>query len=168
MKTNVNALMRGVVLSIFLCLFFVVNTYGGDYPVLNGLNEAKIVFDLRAKSPKSGWIYLDLIHKTFTEKNIRKVTDKPEFVVVIVGPAVKLVSSSTEGFSDEEKEYLGKIATTIKTMAEDGIKLEICLYAAQLMGVDPATILPEIAQYENGWISLFGYQAKGYHLIPAY
>lgn len=168
MKSNTKTLYHGVILSVFLCLFAVINAHGGDYPVLNGLTEAKVVFDVRASAPKNAWIYLDLIHKMYNDKNIREVTDKPEFVVAIVGPAVKLVSTNTEGFSAEDKEYINKIAATVKAMAKDGIKLELCLYAANLLGVDPATILPEIEQYENGWISIFGYQAKGYSLILAY
>jgi len=28
--------------------------------------------------------------------------------------------------------------------------------------------LPEIKHVSNGWISLIGYQAKGYSLVPAY
>jgi len=36
------------------------------------------------------------------------------------------------------------------------------------MGVDPATILPEIKQVDNGWISLIGYQVKGCAFVPAY
>lgn len=168
MKNNTTTMLSGVIISVLICLFAVINSYGGDYETLKGLNEIKAVFDVRAKAPKSAWIYLDLIHKTFNDKNIREVTDKPEFVVVLVGPAVKLVSSHTKGFSEEDKEILGKIAATVSAMAKDGIKLEICMYAANLLGVDPATILPEIEQHENGWISLIAYQAKGYTLTPAY
>lgn len=161
-------ILHGLIFSVLICLFVVGNSYGGDYEVLNGLNGIKTVFDVRTKSPKSAWTFLDLIHKTYNEKNIREVTDKPEFVVIFIGPAVKLISSKTEGFSEEDKKMIGKIATTVSAMAKDGIKLEVCLYAANLLGVDPATILPEIKQYENGWISLIGYQAKGYTLVPAY
>lgn len=168
MKNNTTSIFRGVIFSIFICLFALVNAYGGDYEVLNGLNEIKTVFDVRAKAPKSAWIYLDLIHKTYKDKNIREVTDKPEFVVVFIGSAVKLISSNTEGFSEEDKEMIAKIAATVSAMAKDGIKMEICMYAANLLGVDPTTVLPEIKQYENGWISLIGYQAKGYTVVQAY
>lgn len=64
--------------------------------------------------------------------------------------------------------HLEQIAKTIAAMAEDGIKIEICKFAAKLFGVEPATILPEIKQIENGWISLIGYQAKGYALVAIY
>ena len=53
-------------------------------------------------------------------------------------------------------------------MSKDGVKLEICLFAAEVFGVDPASVLPEIKRVGNGWISLIGYQSKGYALVPAY
>ena len=51
-------------------------------------------------------------------------------------------------------------------MTKDGIKFESCLIAAKLLGVEPSSILPEIKQVGNGWISLIGYQARGYSLVP--
>jgi intracellular sulfur oxidation DsrE/DsrF family protein len=70
--------------------------------------------------------------------------------------------------SPEDQKMLDAIAGRISKMANDGIKLEICLVAAKIFNVDPATILPEIKHVENGWISLIAYQAKDYSLIPAY
>jgi hypothetical protein len=46
--------------------------------------------------------------------------------------------------------------------------LEICLVAAQVFGVDPASILPGIKHVPNGWISLIGYEVKDNSLVPAY
>lgn len=168
MKNYVSRFFQGFIISCFICLSFTTSSFAGEYEALNSVKEVKAVFDVRAKSPKSTWIFLDLIHKTFKEKNILEADSKPEFVVVFIGPAVKNVSTNIAEFSEEDKKMLAKIADTVSAMAKDGIKLEICLYAANLLGVDPATILPEIKKYENGWISLIGYQANGYTLVPAY
>ena len=51
-------------------------------------------------------------------------------------------------------------------MAKDGIQFEICLIAVKVFGVEPSSILPEIKQVGNGWISLIGYEARGYALVP--
>ena len=56
----------------------------------------------------------------------------------------------------------------ISAMSKDGIKLEICMFAANLFGVASESVSPEINRVHNGWISSMGYQAKGYALIPAY
>jgi hypothetical protein len=46
--------------------------------------------------------------------------------------------------------------------------MEICLFAVRLSGIEPESILPEIEQIGNGWLSLIGYQAKQYSLLPLY
>ncbi len=50
-------------------------------------------------------------------------------------------------------------------MKNDGVKLEVCLYALKVLGVDPKTILPEVDKVGNGFISVVGYQAKGYSVV---
>ena len=96
------------------------------------------------------------------------MSKKPKFVVVFGGSSVKFVSTQIEEFNDEERFLLGQIGIKLSTMAKDGIKFEICLFAADLFDVESDTILHEIKQVENGWISLIGYQAKGYSLIAAF
>lgn len=113
-------------------------------------------------------MHLQLIHNTYKDANIRKITDKPEFVVVFMDVSVKLLSSDRTGFSPEEVKVIDEIAKVVSAMSKDGIKLEICLVAAHYFHVDPKTVLPELTPVENGWISSIGYQAKGYSLVPAY
>ncbi|MFN2369039.1 MAG: hypothetical protein ABR605_08850 [Desulfurivibrionaceae bacterium] len=50
-------------------------------------------------------------------------------------------------------------------MKKDGVTLEVCLFAARGMGIEPATILPEIDRVGNGFISVLGYQAQGYGTV---
>jgi len=160
--------IRRVFLTGLIFLFAALPAQAEEYDGLKGLNSIKAVFDVRAAAPKSAAVQIDLILQTYRDSNIRAVTGQPEFVVVFIGPAVKLVSTDTKGFSPEEQEYIGKITRTVKEMAREGIKLEICIFASELMGVDPSTILPEIKHVTNGWISVLGYQAQGYSLVPAY
>ena len=160
--------IRRVFLAGLFFLFAVLPAQAEEYDSLKGLDSIRAVFDVRAGVPKSAAVQLDLILQTYRDSNIRAVTGKPEFIVVFIGPAVKLVSTDTKGYSAEELEDIGKIARTVKEMAREGFKLEICIFAANHMGVDPATILPEIKHVENGWISVLGYQAQGYSLVPAY
>jgi intracellular sulfur oxidation DsrE/DsrF family protein len=87
---------------------------------------------------------------------------------VFIGPSVKLISKNREGFSPEDQKSLDEIANTISAMSKDGINLEICLVAAKVFNVDPASVLPEIKRVGNGWISMIGYQAQGYSLVPVY
>jgi intracellular sulfur oxidation DsrE/DsrF family protein len=142
------------------------NAYGETYPALKGLDFIKAVVDFRNPSAKVAAIHLDLLHKTYKDKNLTAVDAAPDFVVVFMGPAVKLISTSREGVSAEDAKNLDAIAQTLSAMTRDGIRLEVCIAAVELLGVDPATLLPEIHKVPNGWISSIGYQHNGYALIP--
>jgi len=168
MRRESRTIILGLFLSICLLFSAVATVSGEEHEALKGLRSIEAVFDVRAGNPKSGALLLKLIHQTFKDTSITAVTKNPAFVVVFIGPSVKLISKNRKGFSPEEHKILDEVAGTISEMSKDGIKLEICLFAARMFGVDPASVLPEIKQVDNGWTSLIGYQAKGYSLVPAY
>jgi intracellular sulfur oxidation DsrE/DsrF family protein len=78
---------------------------------------------------------------------------------------VRLLSTNKDGFPSEEHEIIDNIADIITAMAKDGIKMEICLYATKAFGIESDSILPELEQILNGWLSVIGYQAKHYSLL---
>lgn len=161
-------LCAGLFLSVYV-VFLALNTASAaEYDVLQGLKSFKAVVDVRSGKTKSLAIQLGLIHQMYKDANVRNVTERPDFVLVFIGPAVKLVSTKTESLSAEDKDMVAKIAETIAAMAKDGIKFEICLFAVDAYSVDRASILPEIKHVGNGWISLVGYQHLGYGLVPVY
>jgi intracellular sulfur oxidation DsrE/DsrF family protein len=169
MKKETRIISISLFLSICLLWAASCNVFAGDYEyALKGVKSVKALYDFRIGNPKSAALHLKLIHETFKDKELLAVDKKPAFVVVFIGPSVKLVSKNREGFSPEEQATLAEIAGTISEMSKAGIKLELCLVAAKVFGVDPATVLPEIKAVPNGWISEIGYQAQGYALVPAY
>ncbi len=91
--------------------------------------------------------------------------EKPQVVVVFHGPAVKLLTKDSSGFPEDARGEVDKFHEMIRQLKKDGVKLEVCLYAVKVMGVDPATLLPEIDQVGNGFISVVGYQAQGYSVV---
>ena len=158
--------MLTIFLSISFILFFTSNSHADEYESIKGLESVKAVFDVRVANPKTAAVHLDLIYKTFKDPNLTIESKKPDFVIIFMGPAVKLVSKNREGFTPEDQKNLDAIAEIISNMAKDGIKLEICVAAVHLTGGDTASIFPEIKQVGNGWISSIGYQHHGYALIP--
>ena len=156
-----------VVASLFM-LAIVGPAFAATYESLAGLKSVNAIFDVRAANAKSAAIQLKLIHDTYKDQGIRAVSKKPSFVVAFMGPSVKLISKDKQGFSAEDQKLMDEIAQIVQAMAKDGIKLEVCDFAANVFGVNPASILPEIKHVPNGWISLIGYQARGYSLVPVY
>jgi intracellular sulfur oxidation DsrE/DsrF family protein len=167
MKRKSRIIVSIVVASVFM-LAAVGFASAATYESLAGMKSIKAIFDVRAGNTKSAVMQLKLIHDTYKDKSIRAVSKRPSFIVAFMGPAVKLISKDKQGVSPEDQKAMDEIALTVQAMARDGIKLEVCDFAVKAFGVDPASILPEIKHVPNGWISLIGYQAKGYSLVPAY
>jgi intracellular sulfur oxidation DsrE/DsrF family protein len=160
--------IRSAVIGVLVSLFVAAGAFAGEYPALEGVQDVKVVFDVRAAQARSASAQLDLVRRTFKDENIRQAAVQPQFVVVFAGPATKLISSRSEEFPEDQRIYLDKIAATVSDMARDGIRMEVCMFAADMFGVEPTAIPPDIKQVPNGWISLIGYQARGYQLVPIY
>jgi uncharacterized protein len=164
MKIKIITLLNLFIAISLLCV--VPTVHGEEYESMKGIKSAATIFDERESNPKSAVLHLKLIHQTYGE--LAAMNKNPVFVVIFSGPSVKLISKNKEGFSPEDQKSLDEIANTLSAMSKDGIKLEICLIAAKVFKVDPASVLPEIKRVGNGWISMIGYQAQGYSLVPVY
>ena len=164
MKKKIIILLNLFIAISLLCV--VSAAAGEEYKAMKGIKSATAVFDERESNPKSAALHLKVIQQTYEE--LAAMKKNPVFVVVFIGPSVKLISKKREGFTSEDQKSLDEIANTISAMSKNGIKLEICLIAAKVFNVDPASVLPEIKRVGNGWISMIGYQAQGYSLVPVY
>ncbi len=156
--------------TVILCVLGILVAPAGaaEYEALKGVQSVKTIFDFRDGNPDTALIHLQLIHDTYKDPAIRAISSKPEFVVVFMDVSVQVLSKNRKNFSPEEQKKLETFDKTISAMAKDGIRLEVCLFAVGTLGVDPASIAPEIQRVGNGWIASLGYQQKGYALVPAY
>ncbi|MGE5284686.1 MAG: DsrE family protein [Actinomycetota bacterium] len=164
MKRNRAALLNLFMATLLLCS--VSTAFGEEYEGLASLKSAKVIWDERESTPKTAVLHLKLIHQTY--KDFAAMKKDPAFVVVFIGPSVKLVSKNKDSFSLEDQKAIDEIANTISAMSKDGIKMEICLVAVKVFNVDPASVLPEIKRVGNGWISMIAHEAQGYSLVPVY
>jgi intracellular sulfur oxidation DsrE/DsrF family protein len=105
------------------------------------------------------------VKNAYEISEVNALEKAPRIAVVFHGPAVKLISSDRNPFNAAEWVEVVKFQETLRKMKKDGVKLEVCLYAAEVMGVDKATIMPEIDQVGNGFVSVIGYQMQGYALV---
>jgi intracellular sulfur oxidation DsrE/DsrF family protein len=154
--------------ALVLSLTVVGPVVADEYPALEGLKSIKMVFDFRAGSPKMAATLFGLIEAAIKDEGVKAAVGKPEVAVVFIGPSVKVISTDRTGFKPEDTEYLDKIRASIKALKKDGVKLEVCLVAAEMLNVDPKSIFSEIKHVGSGWFSVAGYQTKNYGLIAAY
>jgi intracellular sulfur oxidation DsrE/DsrF family protein len=157
------------IFTILLAVLFVAVVAGSamsnEYKALNGVNKLKAVFEVSLGSPKMAPLVFWAVRNAYDAEAVKSLPEKPEVVVVFHGPVVKLITSNREGFSAEEATALDQFAEMIRQMKAEGVRFEVCLYAAKVLGVDPTTILPEIDQVGNGFISVIGYQQQGYAVV---
>jgi intracellular sulfur oxidation DsrE/DsrF family protein len=165
MKPNRRILLASLTV-FFLVLSSLSYALAEEYDAMKGVNSVNVMFDMRDGNLQSAVIHLNLIHDTYKELVAQKKS--AVFVVVFMGSSVKLISTDQRGFKAEEQKSLKQIADIISGMSKAGIRVEVCLFAAKVFGVEPASILPEIQRVGNGWISEIGYQTRGYSLVPVY
>jgi len=138
---------------------------GGYDNALNGVKQVQAVFDMSQGSPAVSNAIFWAVKNVYEDATVRGLSAPPQVAIVFHGPAVRLISSDRSGFKKEDYAEIDKFQNTIRHMKKDGVKLEVCDYALKVMGVDPATILPEIDHVGNGFISVIGYQAQGYAVV---
>lgn len=166
MKRSARNTIGSMLLALCMLVAAAGSVFGEEYPALKGLESVKAVFGFEIGNPQNALLHLQVIGQTFQDRNIWMGNRKPEVVVVFYGPSVKLASKNRDGFTAADQKILDDYAATLSAMAKDGVKFEICLIAVKLLGVNPASLLPEVKPVGNGWISVIGYQAKGYSLVP--
>jgi len=73
-----------------------------------------------------------------TYKGMKAQGVDPDFMLVYIGPSVK---------------YL---------------KQEVCAVATRVFGIDNDSVYPSMKLVADGFVSLIGYQAQGYNLVPVF
>lgn len=145
-----------------------VQTQAADKPddadALQGVTQGRVVFDINISEPKKLPLYLMVIDETLSDLARQEVT--PEVILAFRGKAVTLISSDHEAIELTDIEHLEKAAAQLEALQKRGVRMEACSVATRLFGVDNGTLLPGIKPVGNTFVSLIGYQAQGYAIIP--
>jgi intracellular sulfur oxidation DsrE/DsrF family protein len=132
---------------------------------LKGVERVDVVFDVAHGNAKMANVIFWAVRDAYRNEAVAGLAEPPRVAIVFHGAAVKLLSSSRDGVAADEAAAMDQFATTLREMKKEGAKLEVCMYAVQVMGVDPATLMPEIDRVENGFVSVAGYQRQGYAVV---
>lgn len=140
------------------------NNIINEIKALSGLKEVRAIYDLKVSKPKRFSFFLEVIGKTYDE--ITEHGLHPKFVVAVRGPAIRFISNEIWSFSGEDQKYLKEAAALITGLKQRGVRFEACSIAAGLFKIDQKTYLAGVTAVSNTFISLTGYQAQGYGLVP--
>jgi intracellular sulfur oxidation DsrE/DsrF family protein len=121
---------------------------------LAGLKTAKVVFDVRVADIDKLVFNLQLFSETL--EGIVAQGVKPEMVVTFRGSTVKLLTAAA--LDDDALEL-------IRALKKKGVQFEACAVAMRVTKADSAGLVPEIKLVTNVFLSLIGYQNKGYAMI---
>lgn len=136
-----------------------------DKAALAGLKEAKIAFDVTTGDSKRLLNVLNTIDET--RQSLMKQGVTPHIVLAFRGPATRLVQTDETKIKPEDRDNAKKIAAKLKELRKaPGVdSFEQCSVAVRQQETKVENVLPEVKVVGNGWISLMGYQAKGYAYI---
>lgn len=157
-----------------ICLFLTVTFFvtisslvfaEGYDNALKGVGSYNAVFDVTQGNPAVANLIFWAVKNAYEVSEVKDLSKPPHIAVVFHGPAVKLLSSDKALYNGAEWAEVEKFQQTLRQMKKDGVTLEICLYAAKVLGVDKATILPEIDRVGNGFVSVIGYQKQDYAVV---
>jgi len=138
-----------------------------DHAALANLKTGKGVFLVDIGDAKKLNFYLEVIQGT--HRGMRAQEVEPDFVLVYIGPSVKFLSTSPAPQIEQAAEgVLLDIESNVAKLSELGVRQEICAVATRVFGIDNDTLPPGLTLVGDGFVSLIGYQAQGFHLVPVF
>ncbi|WP_020676182.1 DsrE family protein [Geopsychrobacter electrodiphilus] len=161
-----NSRMISLLLATACLLLLSSSAWAAGYDnSLKGVGKYDVLFEVSQGNPKVANLVFWAVRNAYQAPEVKALPVPPKVAVVFHGPVVKLLSTNRDPFNSAEWAQVEKFQQTLREMKKDGVHLEVCKYAAKIMGVDNETIIPEIDQVDNGFVSVVGYQMQGYAVV---
>ena len=160
--------MRKLILVFVLLLGTALNVQAANLQndaALDGVTKTNAIFDI-SPGGKRLLGQLNVIYKT--HEQLVEFGHKPKFVLAFRGSATKFVTIDDKYVTPKELAIKKLIQEKIKEFKDLGATMELCGIAAKGKRVGNDDFLPGIEVVANGYISVIGYQSKGYSLVPIY
>jgi len=141
--------------------------HSNDAAALKGVKQGKGIFLVDTDNPQKTALYLNLINETHKSLVAQKV--RPDLVVVFIGPTVRFLTTVPDAeLAAKHQDSLKSVAATVKELDGKGVRMEVCEIATGVFKVPAEKLLPGLKLVGNGFISLIGFQGKGYGLVPIF
>lgn len=160
---------RLILVAATLVMFAAAPVHAADKPsdaaALKGVTTGKVVWDISMTNPETLALFLSVVRETYDDLARQNV--KPEMVLAIHGVPVKFVRTNRDDLPLETSAAIDKINDVLDDLAKrPGVRVEVCSIANRLFGIDNASIKSNFHVVGNTWVSLIGYQAQGYSVVP--
>ncbi len=136
-----------------------------DSDALANIEVGKVVWDVLASSPDRLLFYLKLIDETYDDLIRQDV--EPDMVFIFHGRALQLIKSEEVDFLPKDKQaHQAALALISELNARPGVRMEACSISARMQNIENDGIISDVTMVGNTYVSLIGYQSKGYSVIP--
>ena len=157
--------MRKILLLLLLLLLPGLATGAPDNSrALAGLKSVGVIFDVNVGNPQKLLLRLKLIEETVSSLVGDAVT--PDVVVAFRGGATLFMTQGDKYLPVEVLPLKEQIQAQVKHLKTLGYRIEQCAVAVRLLKVDPQDIIAEVPLVGNVYISMIGYQNRGYAFVP--
>ncbi len=162
-----NSFLKVIMAMSLIGLFAVPSVSGTNFDnsrSLKGLKQAQVYFDVSLKDDKLLALRMELVDRTV--KQMEEAGLDVNGVVGFRGGASRFITQNDHYVLEEEVSNKRKIQDWVKRFSSKGIAIEQCAIAAEILDIPTKDFLPEVPVVGNAYISLVGYQAKGYSVVP--
>ena len=163
MKSLLQFVMTFLLVAVTARLAPAAETYKNS-DALTGVRETKVYFDVNVGEPAKLLNRLQLIDATYDQLVAAGIS--PLFVVGIRGKASNYFTRGDDYVVDTDLPVKKQIEARIDRFKARHFRLEQCYIAAGLQDIDVADFLPQLEVVANGYVSMIGYQSKGYAFVP--
>lgn len=159
-------------LFLFVCLLapsaFAETPPPDDSHALAGVKTGKVVFDINIPgNAQKLALYLKVIRQTHADLVRQGVA--PDMILAFRGKAVTLITrDAVENAALDQEAAFKQIVEILAELGQQGVRVESCSVATKLFKVSNDKLLPGVVPVGNTFVSLIGYQARGYATIPIY
>lgn len=160
--------MKKLILVLVILFGTTLNAQATDLKndaALTGVTNTNAVFDI-SPGGKRLLGQLNVIYKTYEQ--LVDFGHKPKFVLAFRGGATPFVTSGDRYVDAKDLRIKKLVQKKIEEFNKLGASMELCSIAADAKKIDKGDFLPGIEVVANGYISVIGYQSKGYNLVPIY
>ncbi len=130
---------------------------------LKNVVQANVYFDVNLDDSQKLLLRMNLLQQTVQQ--LREAGLEISIVIGFRGGASRFITRSDHYVLDEESGDKQKIQKLISSFSDEGITIEQCSIAADLLDIIHEDFLPEVRIVANGYISLIGYQTRGYAVV---
>ncbi len=154
-------------ISLMMIPFAHTHARAGNEDALKDVSTVKVITMISSEKPKKVLGQLDSLIPLHDQLRAQGV--KLELVVVFIGPSVRFVMAEPDEETLFEHDfYLRKIENTLKQLAKLKSVMEVCTFSTNVFKLDHNKLIKPLKPVGNGYISMVGYQAKGYESLPLF